>query len=272
MAKKSSYVSPLAGQKSTQYVGGQKMEGTYNEYGRWIPDAYAAQPGGPSFQWDRPDIATALTTGGLKAPAATAGQSWQDVMASAPETAQASPEALTNYLRGIYGLKSNQYVDAGGNIQTRSAGKTLAKIGLTATPILAAPFTGGATLMAIGAGTGAAAGALDGGWRGALTGGAMGAIPGAYGATNTAASLGAREALRHAILNPSTMARFGAFLPGRAGQMAGYAGMALNLPGLRGRFAPQSPRVPAVSPGSVSSPLTSPFTPVPPRWTQRPLF
>lgn len=242
MAKKSSYVSPLAGQKSTQYVGGQKMEGTYNEYGRWIPDAYAAQPGGPSFQWDRPDIATALTTGGLKAPAATVGQSWQDVMANAPETAQASPEALTNYLRGVYGLKSNQYVDAGGNIQTRSAGKTLAKIGLTAAPILAAPFTGGATLAALGAGAGAASGALDGGWRGALLSGAMGAIPGAYGATRTAASLGAQEAIKQAVLNPATMARFGSFLPGRAGQLSGYAGMAMNLPGLRGRFAYQAPR------------------------------
>ncbi len=272
MAKKPAYVDPRAGTKASQLVGGRMLEGTYNQYGNWTPDRYAAQPDGPAFQWNRPDIATALTTGGLQAPPATTGQSWQDVMASAPESAQASSEAMTNYLRGVYGLKSNQYVDASGNIQTRNMGKTLAKIGLTAAPILAAPFTGGATLAAIGAGAGAASGALDGGWRGALYGGAMGAIPGSYGATNTAATLGAREAIRQAVLNPSTMARFGSLLPGRVGQVSGYAGMVLNLPGLRGRFTPQPPRVPPVAPGSVSSPLASPFTPVPPRWTQRPLF
>jgi hypothetical protein len=55
----------------------------------------------------------------------------------------------------------------------------LGKIASFAAPIVAAPFTGGATLALIGAGAGAAGGAMGkGGWKGALTGGALGAIPG----------------------------------------------------------------------------------------------
>ena len=57
--------------------------------------------------------------------------------------------------------------------------KKIGKIALKAAPIVAAPFTGGASLLALGAGTGALSGALDGGgWKGALLGGALGAIPG----------------------------------------------------------------------------------------------
>lgn len=53
----------------------------------------------------------------------------------------------------------------------------IAKIGLAAAPIVAAPFTGGASLALIGAGAGAASGAMNGGGlRGALTGGAMGGL------------------------------------------------------------------------------------------------
>lgn len=230
------YVSPYAGQKNSQMVGGRLMEGTYNQYGRWVPDAYAQQKDGPNFQFDRPDIATSIASGTMKAPEATYGKTWADMMAEAPDSAQ-TPGQMTNYLQGVYGLGSNRYVDAGGNIRTHSPGKTLAKIGLTAAPILAAPFTGGSSLLALSMGAGAAAGALDGGWRGAIMGGAMGAIPGAAGASNTAATYGASQALKRAILNPSTMARFGSFLPGRAGQVANVAGMAFNTPGLRGRFS-----------------------------------
>lgn len=65
------------------------------------------------------------------------------------------------------------------------SGDTWKKIGgyaLKAAPIVAAPFTGGASLLALGAGTGALSGAMGGGgWKGALTGGALGAIPGGAG-------------------------------------------------------------------------------------------
>jgi hypothetical protein len=57
--------------------------------------------------------------------------------------------------------------------------KKLAKIASFAAPIVAAPFTGGTSLALIGAGAGAAGGALSGGgWKGALLGGGLGAIPG----------------------------------------------------------------------------------------------
>ena len=60
--------------------------------------------------------------------------------------------------------------------------KTLGKIASVAAPIVAAPFTGGATLALIGAGAGAAGGALQGGGvKGALLGGATGALTGGLG-------------------------------------------------------------------------------------------
>jgi hypothetical protein len=57
--------------------------------------------------------------------------------------------------------------------------KKVGKVALKAAPIVAAPFTGGASLLALGAGTGALSGALGGGgWKGALLGAGLGAIPG----------------------------------------------------------------------------------------------
>lgn len=67
--------------------------------------------------------------------------------------------------------------------------KSLGKIALAAAPIAAAPFTGGASLLAIGAGAGAAAGAMDGGVKGALLGSGLGAIPG-LGSMGQAGKLG----------------------------------------------------------------------------------
>lgn len=71
--------------------------------------------------------------------------------------------------------------------------KKLGKIASIAAPIAAAPFTGGATLALIGAGSGAASGALNGGGlKGALLGAGMGAIPGvgaAKGATGATSAL-----------------------------------------------------------------------------------
>src|SRR5262245_22876987 len=79
------------------------------------------------------------------------------------------------------------------------SGKTWKKIGkvaLKAAPIVAAPFTGGASLLALGAGTGALSGALDGGgWKGALIGGGLGAIPGG-GAGGAAAGSAAKVGLK----------------------------------------------------------------------------
>jgi hypothetical protein len=70
--------------------------------------------------------------------------------------------------------------DVNGTKQKKKGGilKKIAKYALMAAPIVAAPFTGGASLALIGAASGAAAGAMDGGGiKGALTGGALGAIP-----------------------------------------------------------------------------------------------
>lgn len=65
--------------------------------------------------------------------------------------------------------------------------KTLGKIAAIAAPIAAAPFTGGASLALIGAGAGAAGGALSGGGvKGALLGAGLGAIPGIGGAGSAA--------------------------------------------------------------------------------------
>lgn len=65
--------------------------------------------------------------------------------------------------------------------------KGLGKVASIAAPIVAAPFTGGATLALIGAGAGAGGGLLGGGgWKGALTGGALGAIPGVGGSSGLA--------------------------------------------------------------------------------------
>jgi len=61
--------------------------------------------------------------------------------------------------------------------------KKVGKIALKAAPIVAAPFTGGLSLLALGATTGAISGAMDGGgWKGALMGAGLGAIPGGGGA------------------------------------------------------------------------------------------
>lgn len=81
--------------------------------------------------------------------------------------------------------------------------KKIAKIGLALAPVVAAPFTGGASLLAIGAGAGAASGALSGGVKGALLGGAMGAIPGGSAAkagSSAAAQMAKNPALYTALL------------------------------------------------------------------------
>lgn len=92
---------------------------------------------------------------------------------------------------------------------------TLGKILTTAAPIVAAPFTGGASLALIGAGSGIANSALNGGGLGAdLLGGALGAIPGVgfaknvpkatsllSGLTNAGKSVGTNPALLLKVLS-----------------------------------------------------------------------
>lgn len=128
-----------------------------------------------------------------------------------------------------------QHITINGNqgtmVKDRGILKTIGKIGAIAAPIVAAPFTGGASLAAIGALSGAASGALNGGGlKGALTGGAMGAFTGGMGgAANSAAQVGAKAALQRAVLNPQAMTRMASALPGRAGQVAGVANTALSF-------------------------------------------
>lgn len=133
--------------------------------------------------------------------------------------------------------------DAEGNVKAAiappkkktSVWKKIAKVALAAAPIIAAPFTGGASLLAtgaIGALAGAGAGALDGGLKGALMGGVMGAIP--MGSIGGAGSAAAREAakrgvagalkesvgsaIKRAVLNPQAIAKMaGAGIGGKTG-------------------------------------------------------
>jgi hypothetical protein len=123
----------------------------------------------------------------------------------------------------------------------RSAKSVLAKVGQVAAiaaPIVAAPFTGGLSLAAIGALSGAAGAKLGGaGWRGTLAGAGLGAIPGLGipglgGAATRAAGETVAAAAKRALVNPQTIARLAApALPGKAGQAAQVA--AMFLPGAR---------------------------------------
>jgi hypothetical protein len=111
------------------------------------------------------------------------------------------------------------------------SGKTWGKLGklaLKAAPVVAAPFTGGTSLLALGAGTGALSGALEGGgWKGALLGGGLGAIPGGGGAgaaAGSAAKVGTKQALGTVAKNLGKniglnlgMSAAGRFLPGGGG-------------------------------------------------------
>jgi hypothetical protein len=104
----------------------------------------------------------------------------------------------------------------------------LGKFASIAAPIVAAPFTGGATLALIGAGAGAAGGALSGGGlKGALLGGALGAIPGVgtagkgaqaglQAAGKAGVGAGLKAAAKSAITNPAVLSGVGKALGGMA--------------------------------------------------------
>lgn len=134
----------------------------------------------------------------------------------------------------------------------------LGKIASVALPIAFAPFTGGATLAAIGAGAGALGGvASGGGLKGALLGAGMGAIPvpGAAGAKQAVGET-AKAAVKRAILNPAAIARIaGAGIGGPVEAVANLA--APFLPGVRPGVSPsveRMPSLPGVSPVSTSNP------------------
>ena len=110
--------------------------------------------------------------------------------------------------------------------------KKLGKIAAIAAPIAAAPFTGGASLALIGAGAGAASGALSGGGlKGALLGAGLGAIPGAMGAGKAAGALaptlgtGLKQAGVSALTGGGSMA--GAGSSGLLKALATNAGLAV---------------------------------------------
>lgn len=86
--------------------------------------------------------------------------------------------------------------------------RTLGKIASIAAPIVAAPFTGGASLALIGAGAGAAHGALSGGGvKGALLGAGLGAIPGVGAAKGAATGVksGLEMAGKSVLSHPGTI-------------------------------------------------------------------
>lgn len=152
--------------------------------------------------------------------------------------------------------------------------KTLGKIGLMAAPIVAAPFTGGASLAAIGALSGAGAGALDGGWKGAALGGALGGITAGIGggAAGAAAKQGMGEsagsAIQRAILNPRALATLGGAAPGAIGAVS--RGVSPLLPGARpaNAITPgfEGPNLPIVGGPSAMMPDVPSFPPIQHGW------
>lgn len=143
-----------------------------------------------------------------------------------------------------------------GKLEKKGGGfwRTLGKVASVAAPIVAAPFTGGASLLAIGAGAGAANGLLSGGGvKGALMGAGMGAIPGMGGASGTAASMGTGAALKNAVLNPQAMLRMGgAGVGGKVGSAMQLASML--APGAKGMIPGQA-QSPDVVSGLAQAPL-----------------
>ena len=114
--------------------------------------------------------------------------------------------------------------------------KKALKVASVAAPIVAAPFTGGTSLAAIGALSGAVGGALDGGKKGALQGALLGGATSAMGggAAGAAAKRGQGEAvsaaIKRAVLNPRALTNLtGAGIGGTTG--AALQGASAFLPG-----------------------------------------
>lgn len=123
--------------------------------------------------------------------------------------------------------------------------RNLGKVAAIAAPIVAAPFTGGASLALIGAGAGAAGAALNGGGvKGALMGAGMGALTsgiggGAAGAgAKRVAGESVKSAMQRAIVNPRALTQMGGAAlsgqDGRLGQIGNLAQTAsMFLPGAK---------------------------------------
>jgi len=139
---------------------------------------------------------------------------------------QAQQDIADAQMAEARGFDAQQATPAPAAKKKTSIWKKIGKAALMAAPIVAAPFTGGASLAAIGALSGAASGVLSGGGlKGAILGGAMGAIPmpgagaAARGATETASA-----AVKRAIMNPAALARVaGAGVGGKAEAVANLA-------------------------------------------------
>jgi hypothetical protein len=121
--------------------------------------------------------------------------------------------------------------------------RKLGKIASIAAPIVAAPFTGGASLALIGAGAGAAGGALSGGgWKGALKGAALGGATaglggGAGGVAAGAGKVGLKEGLKQAgksaVMGGSKLATLGKLADlGSQGIGAMSSGTPYRTPGI----------------------------------------
>jgi len=103
--------------------------------------------------------------------------------------------------------------------------KKIGKVAAIAAPIVAAPFTGGASLALIGAGAGAAHGALSGkGAKGILGSAALGAVPG-VGKLAAAGKLGGTAAKV-----ASTVGKAGG-AAGKLGKVSKIAGAAQKIGG-----------------------------------------
>lgn len=146
--------------------------------------------------------------------------------------------------------------------------KKALKVASVAAPIVAAPFTGGTSLAAIGALSGAVGGALEGGKKGALQGALLGGATSAMGggAAGEAAKRGVGEsasaAIKRAVLNPRALTNLtGAGIGGTTG--AALQGASAFLPGATAYtggagFEKQYPPLPGL--GQPGDPLRGTWT------------
>lgn len=122
-------------------------------------------PNGPGLNFEAMGFDPETATGAQQGTNAYQDSRRQSLL----DQESATKEQLAAALQRNYGAA--QQKSGGGGFW-----KKLGKVAAFAAPIVAAPFTGGASLALIGAGAGAASGALNGGgWKGALTGAATGA-------------------------------------------------------------------------------------------------
>lgn len=126
--------------------------------------------------------------------------------------------------------------------------KTLGKIGAIAAPIVAAPFTGGASLAAIGALSGAAGGALNGGgWKGTLLGAGIGGATagiggGAGSAAKGASKVGFGNIAKSVLTDPNVLSSIGRTIGAGTDQAAQNRGAETEAQLFRDQIAMQAQR------------------------------